>query len=71
MGVEHYHGNASLQDLRVSRVLKVGSGTCAGTGEEVASRGRRISDHANIGERHWRAPRWSAGRLQYSDEKGV
>ena len=28
MGVEHYHGNASLQDLRVSRLLKVGSDTC-------------------------------------------
>jgi hypothetical protein len=33
MGVAHYHGNVSLQDLRVSEVLKVGSGTCVGTGK--------------------------------------
>jgi hypothetical protein len=33
MGAEHYYGNASLQDLRVSRMLKVGSDTCVGTGK--------------------------------------
>ena len=33
MGVEHYHGSASLQDLRVSGLLKVGPDTCVGSGK--------------------------------------
>lgn len=33
MGGEHYHESASLQDLRVSRLLNVGFRTCAKTGK--------------------------------------